>query len=482
MSAMHLTARDCLSIACRMEPAPLHPPVLSWREHLAATLKLGLPLVGAQLAQIAIGVTDTVMIGWLGARELAAATLGSHFYFVLLMLGSGFAFALIPMVAQSAAVNDVVAVRRSTRMGLWLVAFYAVLAMPVLWNSELIFGLLGQEADISAMAADYLRIMQWSLFPALFVFVLRSFFSGLGRTRVVLAATVGAALMNGVLNYMLIFGNWGAPRLELTGAAIASFLASSASLAVLLAYSRWLPEVRRFTLFVRLWRPDWPAFFELARLGWPISLTIIAEVGMFSASSVMMGWLGAIALAAHGVALQLASVVFMIPLGLSNAATVRVGHAAALKQGENMRRAAWVVAWLSIGVTSLSAIAFLTVAEPLVSLFLDLEKPDSAEVLAYGVVLLAVAGVFQLVDGMQAVATGLLRGLKDTRTPAALAVFSYWCIGMPAAWLFGFPLALDGAGVWIGLALGLAFAAALLSARFVRLAQRDFGKVNPVAR
>ncbi len=443
----------------------------SWRAHVAATLSLGLPLVGAQMAQVSIGATDAVMIGWLGARELAASTLGSTVFFVVFMLGSGFAFALIPMVAQGAAMGDVDAVRKATRTGLWISAVFSLLMMPPLWFIEDILLFARQDPDIAAMTASYVRIMQWSLFPALFVMVLRSFFSGLQRPRVVLVATIAAALMNALVNYALIFGNWGFPRLELQGAAIASLASTLVSLAILVWRIESVPGLRRFRLFARLHVPDAKALRELLRHGLPISMTIVAEVGLFAAASTMMGWLGAVPLAAHGIALQLASLIFMIPLGLSSAAAVRVGEAHALGQHANVRRAALVVVAMSILVSTISAAAFLIFPQVLVGLFLDFSNKDAQEVLAYGVVLLAMAASFQLVDGLQAVGAGLLRGLKDTARPALIAVFSYWGIGFPVAywlgfgngWLGGF----GGPGVWAGLALGLGIAALLLNWRFV---------------
>ncbi|GIL01057.1 MAG: putative multidrug resistance protein NorM [Alphaproteobacteria bacterium] len=445
---------------------------LPWRGHVAATLKLGLPLIGAQIAQIAIATTDTVMIGWLGARELAASVLGVQGFFVALMLGSGFALAVMPLVAQAQGAGDVRSARRATRMGLWIVALYAVVMMLPLWNFEALLVALGQDPHLSAQAADYLRIMQWSLFPALFTFTLRSFLSAIERPRMVLVATVLAAVLNGFANYALIFGNWGAPALGLRGAAIASVLSSTLSFTLLWAYAMWTPAIRRFEIHVRLWRADWPVFGEVLHLGWPISLTIIAEVALFAAASILIGWVGPVALAAHGIALQLASLAFMVPLGLSSAATIRVGRALGAGEYVDLRRAAVSVLILAVAFMALSATAFLAVPEPLTWLFLDAAKPDAAQVAAYAVGLLAVAATFQLVDGVQVVATGLLRGLKDTRVPMTIAVFSYWVAGMPLAYVLAFPAGLGGVGVWFGLAAGLAFAAVLLTARFFWKAAR----------
>lgn len=453
-----------------MHKEPIGPAgAQPWGEHFFATLKLGLPLVGAQLAQISIGVTDTLMIGWLGAEELAAATLGSTLFFIMLMLGSGFAFATTPLVAQAAATGDDAAVARSTRAGLAIVVLYGAAAMIPMWFAEPFLVALGQEAGIAAMAAGYLHVMQWALFPALMVMTLRSFFTALQRPRVVLAATIGAALLNAAGNYTLIFGNFGAPRLELTGAAIASVAASSLSLCVLAAWMQAKGATARFGVLALPLRIDWNAVREVAALGWPISATVIAEIALFAVSSAMMGTIGAATLAAHGIALQLASLVFMIPLGFSHAATVRVGQAHALGRTGDVRRAALVVLAIATGVALASAATFLLFPAPLVSLFLDEANADAAEVLAMGVVLLALAATFQLADGLQAIGAGLLRGLGDMRVSAMLAVVSYWIFGFPAAWLLGFATPLGGVGVWAGLSIGLGVAAILLNVRFFRL-------------
>jgi MATE family multidrug resistance protein len=445
---------------------------LPWRQHFGATLSLGLPLVGAQVAQMGIGVTDAVMIGWLGAPELAAATLATTLFFNVLMFGAGFTYAVLPMVAQSRARGDDRAVRRATRMGLWIVtAFSAAMMVPLSFLEPILIA-LGQEPLVADLAAQYSLIMQWSLFPALWVMALRSLLSALEHARIVLWATLAAVVFNAILNYALIFGHFGAPRLELQGAAIASVASSMFSFVVLLIYCLWVPAVSRFEIMVRLWRPDWQALGEIARLGLPISLTLVAETGMFAAGSIIMGWYGAATLAAHGIALQISALVFMVPLGFSYAATVRVGHAFALHRFADVKRAALVVLAISVGFSTLSALAFLAFPEPLIRAFQDPADPDAAAVLAQGIVLLAMAASFQLVDGVQATASGLLRGLKDTRIPAMMAVFSYWCVGFPAALVLGEYFGFRGPGVWAGLAIGLAFAAVLLTVRFFRMAAR----------
>jgi len=255
------------------------------------------------------------------------------------------------------------------------------------------------------------------------------------------------------------------------GAAVASVTVHLVSLLALVIYTiRSTPE---HALFQRLWRPDGEAFARVFRLGWPIGITNLAEVGLFAASSVMMGWLGTLPLAAHGIALQAASVAFMMHLGLSNAATVRAGHAYGRGDFHGLRLGAAVV----IGMSTLAALAtvlvFLVLPEPIISVFMRPDEPDRATVLALGVGLLAAAALFQLVDAGQVIALGLLRGVQDTRVPMVIAGITYWGIGIPASYVLGFTLGLGGVGVWLGLAAGLALASIFMMARFWGWAARN---------
>jgi MATE family, multidrug efflux pump len=442
------------------------PTVMTYHGHARAIVVLGLPLIGGHLAQIAIGLTDTVMLGWYGVEALAAVTLAASYFFVLFLMGAGFGWAVMPMVAASAAEHDEVQIRRTTRMGLWLSILFGVAAMPLLWWSEPILLALGQKAEVSAMAAEYLRLAGWGLFPALLVMVIKSYLAALERTQIVLWIALGAAVVNALVNYAFIFGNWGAPELGVMGAALASVATQLTSLAAVIVYAmRVLPE---HTLFQRFWRPDWEMFVRVFRLGVPISLTNLSEMSLFTASTMMMGWLGTVPLAAHGIALQLTSVMFMVLLGLSNVATIRAGNAFGRHDRGHMVRGAIVVTVMSLVVSAITILLFLTVPEPFILLFLEPGDPDRPAILAIGVGLLAVAALFQLVDGAQVIALGLLRGVQDTAVPMVIAALSYLAVGIPASYVLGFVWDFGGIGVWLGLVLGLACAGILLMWRFWR--------------
>ncbi len=438
----------------------------SYRDHARAILVLGLPLIGSHLAQILIGVTDTVMMGWYGVTELAALVLGSTFFLLMFLLGSGFANAVMPMVAEAAASGNERQVRRVARMALWLSLAYAVLIVPVFLWSGTILRFLGQEPQVADLAQLYLRIAVAGMGPALITMVLKSYLSALERTVALLWVTIGAAVINGIANYALIFGNWGFPELGVAGAGIASVVSNLlAALALAVHVARATPE---HALFHRFWRSDWEALGRVFRLGWPISLTMLSEVGLFSASAIMVGWVGTTELAAHGIALQLAAITFMVHLGLSGVATIRVGRAVGRGDQAGLADGGRVVTALSVLFALVAALVFLGFPEALIDLFLDPAEPARAEILRIGAILLALAAVFQLADGAQAIGLGLLRGVQDTRAPMVIAGVSYWGVGATCSYVLSQPLGLGAPGVWIGLVAGLTCAAVLLNLRFWR--------------
>ncbi len=441
---------------------------MTYAAHMRSILVLGLPLAGSNVAQIAIHVTDTVMIGWYGVTELAAVVLGGASFFILFILGAGFAQAVMPMVASALGRGDETQVRRDTRMGLWLSALYGVAIYPVLFRSGPILEALGQSPEVARLAQDYLRIAGLGMVPALLIMTMKSFMSSLERASVVLWATAAGVVLNALLNWALIFGHWGAPELGVRGSAIASVATQFLTVLVLFAYAALDPALARFRLFQRLWRPDWLAFARVWRLGWPIGLTGLFEAGLFEMAALMMGWIGTRELAAHGIALQLGAISFMVYLGLANAATVRAGRTLGTDDRRSLRDGALVAVAMVVAVAGIVVAAFLAVPEFLVGLFLDPANPETPAILAYGATLLAVAALFQLADAAQVMALGLLRGVHDTRGPMVIASVGYWVIGIPSSYVLAFPLGLGGIGVWIGLVIGLVFAGALLMARFWR--------------
>lgn len=439
-------------------------PQLSYRGHAKAILLLGLPLIGSHIAQMAINVADTMMMGWYGVPELAALVLAGSLFIVVFLAGAGFAFAVMPMVARAAGAGDDTRVRRVTRMGIWASAIYTALVVPFFVWSEALFLALGQEPAISLLAQEYLRILVIGLLPSLLTMVMKSYLAAMERTQIVFLVAITGAFLNILLNYMLIFGNWGAPEMGIQGAALASVLVQVITFPVLAVYAGW--KIPRHRLFHRLWRPDAEAFGQVFRLGWPIGMTTLAEVGLFAASAVMMGWIGTFELAAHGIALQWASITFMVHLGLANVATIRAGNAMGRRDVAGLRRGGLVVTAISMLFAALIVAVFLLLPEPLISVFLDRSEPARDQIIAIGAVLLAMAALFQLTDAAQVLALGLLRGVHDARVPMIFASVSYWLVGLPAGYWLAFGLGLGAAGIWLGLVIGLSLAAVLMSYRF----------------
>lgn len=439
---------------------------LSYAGHARATLALGLPLVGSHLAQMSLHVADTVMMGWYGVTELAATVLGASCFFVIFILGSGFAQAVMPMVAAALAEGDEAQVRRDARMGLWLSILYGVACYPLFWWSGPVLLALGQKPEVAALAQDFMRIAGLGMIPALMVMALKSYLAALGRTQVVLWVTLGAVVLNIAVNWVFIFGNLGAPELGVRGAALATVSVQLASVLALGVYAGWLPSLRRFRLWQRFWRADWQALARVFRLGWPIGVTGLAESGMFQASALMMGRIGTVELAAHGIAMEVAALAFMVHLGLSNSVTIRTAHADGSADLRGMRDGGLVGVALSAAFGVAMVVLFLAVPEPIIALFLDMTKPESAGIVALGTVLLALAALFQLADAMQVMALGLLRGVQDTKVPMWLAAVSYWGIGIPSSYVLAFGLGWGAVGVWLGLVVGLICAATALMWRF----------------
>jgi multidrug resistance protein, MATE family len=436
--------------------------------HIRGLLLLSLPIIGGHLAQMLLHVTDTVMMGWYGVTELAALVLAASAFFFLFILGSGVGIGLMGMLSASLGRGDEVQVRRDTRMGLWLSIAYGILVLPALiWSGPVLLA-LGQKPELATLAQDYLRIAGFGMVPALIVMVLRSYFAALERASVVLWVTLGAVVMNAGLNWALVFGHWGAPELGVRGSAIATLGAQVLSAVALIGYAVWLPATRRFHLFGRFWRPDWGTMGQVLRLGIPAGMTAIAESGMFIAAALMMGWVGKVELAAHGIALQVGGLAFMLYMGISNAVTVRLGKAFGERDRAAMEGVVKASLLLTLGICGLVITGFLLAPRVIIGTFLDEGQADVAAILDFGTRLLAIAALFQLFDALQVLALGFLRAVQDAKVPMGLAAVSYWGVGLPCSYVLAFPMGMGGIGLWIGLVVGLAAAAVLLMIRFFR--------------
>ena len=445
-------------------------PSPEWRAELRATLTLAFPLVLGNLAQAAIGAIDLLYLGRLGAESLAAATLGLNVYIAFMIFGTGFITAVSPMIATERgrfrhSVRDV---RRTVRQGLWLAVLISVPTLTILWFTTPLLIAIGEDAELARGAGTFVRALEWGLVPYLFHLVLRLFVSALERpiwVLVVLGITIAA---NALFGWILIFGHLGTPPLGLFGAGLASTLASVVLFLGMALLVLLHPHFRRFRLFGRFWVSDWPRLRALWALGLPIGVTLGLEVTVFNAAVLVIGLIGRDPLAAHAVAIQLCTIAFMIPLGLAQATTVRVGIAYGAGDRAGVRRAGWTSIGLSVAFAVPMAISFIFAARALVGLFLDLSDPANANILRIATSFLAVAALFQIVDGIQAVGAGVLRGLQDTRWPMIYAALGYWVIGIGVGLILAFPVGMAGLGIWLGLAAGLAMVAVLMLQRWIR--------------
>ncbi|MCB1486401.1 MAG: MATE family efflux transporter [Bauldia sp.] len=442
----------------------------AWAMEARATLSLAWPMIITQMAQMALGVTDVVFMGWLGPDAVAAGALAVNLNLVFLIFCIGLVTATAPMIAieLGRARHSVRDVRRSVRQGFWAAATASVPVWIILWNGEAILVAIGQDPALAEQAGSYLRTLQWGGLPFLCYIVLRNFIGALERPRAAMVVAVAAFFVNAGLVYSLMFGALGLPSLGLSGAGIGTSLTNLfmfLSLAAIISIDR---RFRRYSLFGRLWRPDWARYREIWRLGLPIALTLTFEVGVFNVAAFMMGLVGADALAAHAIAMQFPSLTFMAMLGFALAATVRVGLAYGRGDHVAIGRAGWTAFAMAMVIALITAITMIFAGRPLVGVFLDLSDPANETVIALAVTFLAFAGLFQFFDAGQVSASGMLRGLGDTKVPMIIAGIGYWGVGMTLCVLLGFVAGFGGIGIWVGLVAALGAVAIPLTIRWMR--------------
>lgn len=435
-----------------------------------ATGALAGPLILTNVAQSAINATDVVLLGWLGARELAASSIGLNLFLIFLIFGMGLVMAASPIMAKElgARRHSVREVRRTVRQAMWAAVTIALPTWMILWQAEPILMLLGQEPDLSRHAAEFVRPLMFGLLPALLYLVLRAFVAALEQPAWALWISVAGVVVNAVVNYGLIFGQFGLPRLGLFGAGLGSALTQTAMFLGMSAVVLLHPRFRRYRLFGRFWRADWPRYAQMWKVGLPIALTLSLEVTLFIAAVFLMGLIGTESIAAHAIAIQIASLTFMVPLGLSQAVTVRVGLALGRADAIGIRRAGWTAFVMGVAFMAAMAIVMFAIPETLVGLFLDETLSVNRPVMPLAVSFLYLAALFQVFDGAQSVGAGMLRGLQDTTVPMIFAGFGYWVVGMGLAVWLGFGLGWEGYGIWIGLAAGLAVVSVLMLWRWTR--------------
>ena len=442
----------------------------SWGGEMRALLWLGLPMAGAQFIQFLVFFFDTAMIGRISPEDVAAASLGTVIYFALWMLGSGPVNAVAPLVAQAlgADQNSTQDARRSVRMALWVVFLMTPVIIVLLLFTEPLALFLGQDPVVAQKAGDYVLVLGPGLAFALGTMALRNFLASLEKTIIPFILVSIVTALNIGLNYIFIFGNFGAPRLELVGAGIASSLSYIFGFFLFAAYIRLDKRANSFQIFRNFWKSDWPRFKEVIALGWPISLTTFFEGMLFNSAVIIAGVIGVMEQAAHQIALNVAALAFMLPWGLSMAGAVRIGLAEGAKNQAAIKRCAGVTLIAAIFAIMLMAAPVVMIPEAITALYLDLDKAENAQVITLVLGFLPIAAAFMLFDSVQVAANQLLRGLKDVQWPMVLTGISYWAIGFPVAYILALKTDIGVNGIWYGLMAGLLSASILLGGRLKR--------------
>lgn len=456
--------------AAGLAPAGKSP----WRVELTETVKLALPIALTQLGQVAMMTTDLALVGRLGGDAIAAAALAHVILFTAFVFGMGLTSAVAPLAAQAFGAREPRMVRRSLRVGLWAATILGIpLSLGQLWGEELLL-LLGQQPATAAIAHDYLMGLAWSLIPAWWFIALRGFMGAVNRPQPAFWITLAAVPANFAIAYVLIFGSFGAPQLGILGAGVATTVANLGMCAAALWVCYSQHPFKKYHVLGRFWRYDGHLMKQLVAIGIPMSATFLLEYGLFGGAGLVVGLFGASALAAHQIALQIAAILFMIPFGISLAATVRVGQEAGRKNPAGARLAGFVALGLAFGFMTIMTVLVVAFRVELPAFFLDPGMKDASEIISIASWLMLLGATFFVADGVQTAMAGALRGLNDTKIPMLFAAFSFWVVGFGSLYVLAFPLKLGVTGVWIGFTIGLIVYCILLVSRFHLLTARGY--------
>lgn len=430
-------------------------------------LNVAVPVMLSQAGQVLVQQIDNMMVGRVGTTELAAASFANSVFIIGMVFGMGFTFGLTPLAGHAFAKGQFKKAGSLFKNSLYTNLLMGIVLAVLLYSVSFLMNFMGQPPQVVAAAVPYYRILVVSLLPFLLFFTLKQFVEGIGNTRIAMVVTISANLINILLNYMLIFGKLGAPELGLNGAGYATLIARilMAVFFVMMFFKKsWL---RRYLVMFSAARFSLQEVRDLFKVGWPISLQILLEVSAFALSGVMMGWLGEVPLAAHQIALGLASMTFMIVTGVASGTTIRVSHQFSKKDYPGMYKAAMASVHLVLMFMSFTAVMFVLFKGWLPRLY-----SPNPEVIALASRLLIMAAVFQIFDGMQVAILGALRGLADVKKAMIYAFFAYIVVNLPLSYLLTFVFKIGPEGIWIGFVAGLSIAAILFFRRFLVIYRR----------
>lgn len=444
-----------------------HPRRVRLAREARATARLALPLVAAQVLAMGMGVVDTVLAGNLGTDVLAAVTIGTQIWVLAMLVVFGLLLALTPITAQLDGAGRRAEVGAVFRQGLWLALAIGLALSALLPAATALLGLLGVDPAIVPEARRFVAAIAWGLPPFAVTVACAKLSDGLSLTKPSMYFNGLALAILLPVAWILMYGPFGLPRLGAAGAGYAHAIALWIQAIAFMAYVARRARYREARLFARLDGPDVAAIGRLLTVGAPMAVALFMEGSLFVLVALLVGRLGEIPTGAHAIALNVASLTFMLPLGVALATTVRVGNAVGRRDPVGIAWAALGGLLLVLATQAFSVTLMVVLPRPIAGLY-----SDDPAVIALAVVLLGFAAVFQLSDGIQTLAAGALRGLNDTAVPALYTIVAYWGIGLPVAWWLGFEADLGAPGLWVGLIAGLSAAALLLSVRFVRRARR----------
>jgi MATE family multidrug resistance protein len=435
-----------------------HP---KFREEVKNTVRLGLPIIAAQLAHIALGFIDTVMAGNLSAKDLGAVAIGRSLYMPLLVFVLGVLLAINPIVAQFRGAMELDKIGKTVRQGLWLSQMIAIPSFFLVRNIHVVMDFMNVAPEVIPITRGYLEAVSWSL-PAAFAYlVLRFFNEGISLAKPNMYFTTLAIPINIVGNYAFMYGNWGFPRMGAVGTGWATTTVWWMMLGGMLFMTLTAKTYKPYSIFNNLRLPQWEYFKEVLRIGIPNGISIGLEISMFAITALIVGTLGVISIAAHQIAINFASITFMIPLGLSIATTSRVGYAIGKKDAGEAKLAGQAGMVISAFVMLLTAVTMLVIPEWISRIY-----TDDTTVIELAVQLLILAAVFQISDGLQVSGAGALRGLKDTKIPMFVNLIAYWMVGLPFGYYLGIIQGMGARGLWTGWIAGLGFTAISHPVRF----------------
>lgn len=430
-------------------------------------LKIAYPVMLGQLGHVMVGLVDNLMIGQLGAAPLAAVSLGNALVFIAMSLGIGFSFAITPLIAEADGADDIEGGRSFFHHGLILSTLNGIFLFIILLIAKPLLYYLDQPEEVVELAVPYLNIVALSMVPLMAFQAFKQFADGLSQTRYAMYATLLANLVNVLFNYLLIYGVWIFPRLELAGAAWGTLISRFFMLWFIWEILRRKVKFSEYFKWSKKEMLKLDIFKKILSLGFPTALQMLFEVAIFTGTIILAGNLGTNPQAANQIALNLASMTFMIAVGLGVTATIRVGNQVGLKHYKELRRVAFSIFLLVFLIEAVFAVLFILLKDILPTFYID-----NLEVIGLAAQLLIVAALFQLSDGMQVVILGALRGLQDVKMPTLICFISYWVIGFPVSFYFGRQEQLGSMGIWLGLMAGLTSSALLLYFRFNYLSKK----------